>query len=248
MEATSVSLLLLYYVTVLLGIRYSPCLAVTLIVHPNRVAFYKYEDLSLSCEPRATRWTVKRTTGYKTAEQLSKLRINDVFPSDSGAYWCESAEGESSPRINISVRVAGALLESPAQPVSEGDDVELRCHYRKTDDDTATSQFSASFFRNGKFIGRGKESEGRKTLQKVSTTDQGFYKCKHPTGAESAENWLSVRGRPPSPTASPTLSPTGERMTVVGLVCTILLFIFYSGILLLCIYKYRRITSARAKA
>ncbi|XP_067381371.1 high affinity immunoglobulin epsilon receptor subunit alpha-like isoform X3 [Channa argus] len=178
--------------------------AATLIIQPDRSQFFRYENISLSCAGSAdfNKWTVRRNTSTKTSQtcrgdfgdpQESSCILNDIYTIDSGLYWCESEDGnECSNTLNITVAAGAVILESPALPVTEGDEVTLRCSHKKRFDPQPTSDFSATFFKDGVFIGT--EAEAKMILPSVKQTDEGFYKCKHPTDGESAESLLVVTG------------------------------------------------------
>lgn len=79
------------------------------------------------------------------------------------------------------------MLESPALPVIEGEVVTLRCRNKMTTNTTA------NFYRNGLFIGS--SSTGNITIQSISKSDEGNYKCRISGARESSENWVAVRGK-----------------------------------------------------
>ncbi|XP_067381245.1 sialoadhesin-like isoform X1 [Channa argus] len=239
--------------------------AATLIIQPDRSQFFRYEDISLSCAGSAdfNRWTVRRNTSTKTSQpcrggfgdpQESSCIKKDIFTIDSGLYWCESEDGnECSNTLNIIVAAGAVILESPALPVTEGDEVTLRCSYKKRYDPQPTSDFSATFFKDGVFIGT--EAEGKMILPSVKQSDEGFYKCKHPTDGESAESLLVVTGgnkMDPVQTTPKTLElvppDPAAPMSFNMLMFVILVFILYTIIIIVCVYAYQRYTKARAES
>lgn len=84
------------------------------------------------------------------------------------------------------------ILESPIEPVMEGNGVTIRCSYRGEDEYNSKSDFSAAFYKDGVFIGLG--DAGTMTFPAVSKSDEGFYECKHPSKGESWRSFLAVRG------------------------------------------------------
>ncbi|TDG99399.1 hypothetical protein EPR50_G00193960 [Perca flavescens] len=221
-------------------------LSASLIITPDRSQFFQYEEICLTCAANSSGWTVKRNTSARTSQLCmfgwgipgkSSCTVESAFPSDTGVYWCESPQGECSNTVSISVAEGVVIMESPALPVTEGDQVTLRCSYREKDEEESTSDFSAAFFKNDVFIGS--EPAGEMILPAVSKTDEGFYKCQHPTKGESPQSWLAVRAQPAD--AFPTPSPPPPIMILLPqLLCSVLLFLFYTAILILCIYKYRK--------
>ncbi|XP_026225382.1 Fc receptor-like protein 5 [Anabas testudineus] len=216
-----------------------------LIITPNRSQYFQYTQISLSCGESCSGWTVKRNTSEHKSQQCQKgwaivsessCTIESAYPSDTGVYWCESQHGERSKTVNITVTASVVILESPALPVMEGDNVTLCCSYKDENHDASTSNFSADFYRDGDFIGTG--PEGKMILSAVSKSDEGFYKCRHPTKRESLTSWLPVKVRT-WPVRAPTPPPPPVTSQPI-MVCVVLLFNLYIVIVILCIYAYRR--------
>ncbi|KAI4790557.1 hypothetical protein KUCAC02_034550 [Chaenocephalus aceratus] len=88
------------------------------------------------------------------------------------------------------------ILQSPALPVTEGDDVTLTCRTKMADPP------SADFYKDGVSIRTG--SDGHMTLLHVSRSDEGLYTCRV-QGKASPESRLSVSGKPPTTTMDPVI-------------------------------------------
>ncbi|XP_025759009.1 low affinity immunoglobulin gamma Fc region receptor II-b-like [Oreochromis niloticus] len=127
----------------------------------------------------------------KTSEETaatttdSKCTINPLYVSDSGEYWCGTAGGKRSNKINITVTAGSVILESPAAPVMEGEAVTLSCRNKMT-----PSEFMADFYKYGVHIRN--NSTGSMTIHRVSKSDEGLYKCSILGVGESPESWLPV--------------------------------------------------------
>nr|XP_046236134.1 uncharacterized protein LOC124054314 isoform X2 [Scatophagus argus] len=182
--------------------------AAALTVLPNRSQFFQYESVSLSCgqQGKSPEWRVMRNTSKSTNQHCfknfssgdvrneSQCLIDDLYPSDSGVYWCESAAGRCSDTIWITVTAGPVVLESPSLPVTQGDDVSLTCRTRTTSSSSSSSSLTAHFYKDGLLIGS--SSTGHTTIRRVSKADEGLYKCSTSGGAESPDSRLTVRGRP----------------------------------------------------
>ncbi|XP_034413612.1 BRD4-interacting chromatin-remodeling complex-associated protein [Cyclopterus lumpus] len=106
--------------------------------------------------------------------------------------------------VNITVTAGVVVLGSPALPVMEGDQVTLQCFYKERVQTSPTSHFSAVFYRNDEVIGTG--PEGKMLLPAVSRSEEGFFRCEHPTRGRSPQSWLSVRPRPDLPPPPPLMA------------------------------------------
>lgn len=155
--------------------------------------------------------------------------LSALYPSDSGWYWCGPAGGSSrAVRITVSGRTdlsscpcsghcpscwtvsavpdGPVILESPALPVAEGDEVVLRCSTQTPSSSALSSSTRFSFYRDGVLIRR--SSTGTLPIHSVSMAEGGVYRCS--TGAgESPESQLTVVARGSAPSSESCCS--GEK-------------------------------------
>ncbi|CAI5660733.1 unnamed protein product [Oreochromis niloticus] len=181
-----------------------------LTVSPSTSQLFKDEFVSLSCEEddSSAGWALKRTTSRQQNTQCgdgwgkpagSSCNISYIDPLESGVYWCESREGPISNMVNLTVTGGSVILQSPVLPVMEGDDVTLLCKTK-----TTPSNLPAAFFKDGVFIG--KEPTGHMTIQHVSRSDEGLYKCDISSHGESPSSWITVTEKPPLISGAPPLA------------------------------------------
>ncbi|XP_039879012.1 uncharacterized protein LOC120728289 isoform X1 [Simochromis diagramma] len=115
----------------------------------------------------------------------------------------------------------------------EGDDVTLLCKTK-----TTPSNLPAAFYKDGIFIGN--ESTGHMTIQHVSRSDEGLYKCDISGHGESPSSWITVTGKStntspssPTPVSTSTSIPTSAPaphlvlpvLISVGSVCVVVLLV-----------------------
>uniref|UniRef100_A0AAX7T7S7 Ig-like domain-containing protein n=2 Tax=Astatotilapia calliptera TaxID=8154 RepID=A0AAX7T7S7_ASTCA len=163
---------------------------------------------------------------------------------DSGVYWCESREGPISNMVNLTVTGGSVILQSPVLPVMEGDDVTLLCKTK-----TTPSNLPAAFYKDGSLIR--KQPTGHMTIQHVSRSDEGLYKCDISGHGESPSSWITVTGRPTtttSPTTSTNMPPTSALSPysttlhlVIRVVCHVVVFCpyFISTFIVVSLYRLR---------
>ncbi|MEQ2189214.1 hypothetical protein GOODEAATRI_022915, partial [Goodea atripinnis] len=218
----------------------------TLTITPKQSQFFQYDRITLTCVSNSSGWTVKRLINNQPPQECkygwaipseSSCIIEEAYPSDTGVYWCESQQGECSNRVNLTVAASTVILESPVDPVLEGEHVTLGCSYKEEDDPSSTSDFSAHFYKDEVFIGT------QKPGKMIIKAEEGFYKCQHPSKVNSSKSWLAVRARVKQVEVSP---PPPPNIPWTRVICGILLFILYNFILILCIWTYRRWSRARA--
>ncbi|KAL0985635.1 hypothetical protein UPYG_G00159750 [Umbra pygmaea] len=205
--------------------------AVSLTVNPNRTQHFTRTSVSLSCENKdnSTGWNLMRYTEKRLESSCSSNWATTVgsictFKNTktwySGVYWCEFGSGQYSNAVNLTVTDADVILESPAHPVTEGDEVTLVCKHK-----TTRSNITAAFYKDGIFIKN--ETTGEMSIPAISKSDEGFYKCKYKQ-RESPESWVTVRVVAPG-SSLPVLIHVA-----VGLVVAVVLLVFILVLLCRC--------------
>uniref|UniRef100_A0A3P9DBU7 Ig-like domain-containing protein n=1 Tax=Maylandia zebra TaxID=106582 RepID=A0A3P9DBU7_9CICH len=175
-------------------------LTARLTVSPSSSQFFKGDFVSLSCEEddSSAGWTLRRNTSKQQRSQCGSTWGKPAGSScnitmmlhDSGVYWCESREGPISNMVNLTVTgklSVWMILQSPVLPVMEGDDVTLLCKTK-----TTPSNLPAAFYKDGSLIR--KQPTGHMTIQHVSRSDEGLYKCDISGHGESPSSWITVTG------------------------------------------------------
>ncbi|XP_018534951.1 uncharacterized protein LOC108885200 isoform X1 [Lates calcarifer] len=178
---------------------------------PSRLQLFQYESVSFTCQgfDDPAGWRVRNVNEFTpkclngAAPSTVTCTIDYAFKSDSGGYWCEGGGGRRSNSVNITVSEGHVVLESPVLPVMEGAAVTLRCRSRNP-----SSNLTADFYKDSLLVGT--SPTGNMTIQNVSKSDDGFYKCKISGAGESAESRLMIRAVVPNPTVGSVVSGAGE--------------------------------------
>ncbi|CAI5660097.1 unnamed protein product [Oreochromis niloticus] len=174
----------------------------------------------------------------------SSCNISKIPTWDSGVYWCESREGPISNMVNLTVTGGSVILQSPVLPVMEGDDVTLLCKTK-----TTPSNLPAAFYKDGSLIR--KQPTGHMTIQHVSRSDEGLYKCDISGHGESPSSWITVTDKhttTPPPTSTPpgstsiTLPPSLSPpflsvLSCVGSVCVVVLLVLLTLLVRRCVHR-----------
>uniref|UniRef100_A0A669B9N1 Ig-like domain-containing protein n=1 Tax=Oreochromis niloticus TaxID=8128 RepID=A0A669B9N1_ORENI len=210
-----------------------------LTVSPSSSQMFGGEFVSLSCEEddSSAGWTLRRNPktqqtapcgdGWEKPAGYS-CNISYIDPMDSGVYWCESREGPISNMVNLTVTGGSVILQSPVLPVMEGDDVTLLCKTK-----TTPSNITAAFYKDGSLIR--KQPTGHMTIQHVSRSDEGLYKCDISGHGESPSSWITVTDKhtttpPPTSASITTNTPAYSSFLLcvlfpVGAVCVLVLLV-----------------------
>ncbi|XP_026154696.1 high affinity immunoglobulin gamma Fc receptor I-like [Mastacembelus armatus] len=227
MEATAVGVIRLWLTGIILVCAHDQTIdAAFLHVVPNRLQFFQYEPVTFHCEgdDGATRWKVvhggKRTLAscnvIKSGTVSTFCTITHLYPEDSGQYCCESGKGRTN-CTNITVSDGSVILDSPAAPVMEGDNVTLLCRNKNP------SESRVNFFKDGRLIHSSSTAE--RTIHTVSLSDEGLYKCSISGSGESAESQLVVTVFPIVVPQEPEISPSPRllwKIVVVSLMALLL--------------------------
>ncbi|XP_065326103.1 Fc receptor-like A [Pelmatolapia mariae] len=138
--------------------------------------------------------------------------------------------------VNLTVTGGSVILQSPVLPVMEGDDVTLLCKTK-----TTPSNLPAAFYKDGSLIR--KQPTGHMTIQHVSRSDEGLYKCDISGHGESPSSWITVTDKhtntpPPTSTPPPSLSPPVlSVLSCVGSVCVGVLLVLLVLLVRQCIHR-----------
>uniref|UniRef100_A0AAX7SU57 Ig-like domain-containing protein n=1 Tax=Astatotilapia calliptera TaxID=8154 RepID=A0AAX7SU57_ASTCA len=147
--------------------------------------------------------------------------------------------------VNLTVTGGSVILQSPVLPVMEGDDVTLLCKTK-----TTPSNLPAAFFKDGVFIGD--ETTGHMTIQHVSRSDEGLYKCDISGHGESPSSWITVTDKhtttpPPTSTFPPAFTsialppplslPLLSLLSCVGSSCVVVLLVLLVLLVRRCVHR-----------
>ncbi|XP_078137852.1 Fc receptor-like protein 5 [Centroberyx gerrardi] len=203
-----------------------------LTLEPNRSHVFTGESVTFICDMREgqdTDWWYKiNRNGQEFLRYSPSKRYTFQPPATgySGEYQCigdlkrYTNHIKETNKVNLTVSDGDVILESPAFALFVGESVTLRCRHR-----IQGNENRASFYRDGSLVEidtnhpsiKIPETTEEMTINPVSKTDEGSYKCKfgEQDGAESKERELKVEAVKPKATLSayPTI-PVGGRVTL----------------------------------
>uniref|UniRef100_I3J9W0 Ig-like domain-containing protein n=1 Tax=Oreochromis niloticus TaxID=8128 RepID=I3J9W0_ORENI len=173
-------------------------------LHPNRLQFFEYDSISLNCsgfdgptECRVIKKPGLNSTQWETSTRT--LYIKPAFKSHSGEYWCENQDGEKSMTVSITITSGDVILEIPAFPFMEGDNVTLGCRKKGM-----PSSLPPDFYKDSHYLETG--YAGKITIPNVSKSNEGLYKCSFSESqGKSPESWMAVRAAHVAPTPQETI-------------------------------------------
>ncbi|XP_026013269.1 uncharacterized protein LOC113015458 [Astatotilapia calliptera] len=193
MRISALRIKLLMAIMIHLDVQDQKVDAVSLLVVPNRLQFFEYEPVTFHCEGVNYCEVLHKFKGkIKSCSKTNKMTptgsscsIQTVYADNSGEYWYELEGGRRSNIINLSVTAGPVILVSPAVPALMEETVTLSCRNK-----THSSNFKAEFYKNRRSIH--KTSTGNMTIQRVSKSDEGHYKCSISGAGESPVSWLNI--------------------------------------------------------
>ncbi|XP_058874291.1 Fc receptor-like protein 3 [Acipenser ruthenus] len=172
-----------------------------LTLHPAWTQIFTGETVTLSCEVEggSAGWRFKQyRDGHEEVwcnDQYNRrdgdsCTISTAQYNHSGVYWCESGQ-ERSNAVNLTMSNTWVILQTPPQPVIEGDSLTLRCRVR-----TNYTFSRIVFFKDNEEIQSPNNTE--LSVDRVSKSDEGSYKCSamwnsSTYSGDSAEVRVSVR-------------------------------------------------------
>uniref|UniRef100_A0AAZ1XX33 Ig-like domain-containing protein n=1 Tax=Oreochromis aureus TaxID=47969 RepID=A0AAZ1XX33_OREAU len=154
---------------------------VRLTMSPNYLQYFKERRFTLNCEggDGSADWNVIRNTSPGPTRSAMTL------PWDTGVYWCESKNGQTSEMQNLTVTAGSVILQTGvALPITEGDDLTLVCVTKKP-----TKNWSA-FYKDGALISS--VPTGRLTIRNVAKSDEGVYNCETERDGKSPLSWIAI--------------------------------------------------------
>ncbi|MGH0164472.1 UNVERIFIED_CONTAM: hypothetical protein FKN15_075650, partial [Acipenser sinensis] len=126
-------------------------------------------------------WRFKQYRDGREEERCSdqySRRYGDSCPISysqhyhNGVYWCESASGqERSNAVNLTVSYGRVFLQTPPQPVIEGDTLTLRCRVH-----TGSTASRVLYYKDNNQLQY--RAGTARSVDRVSKSDEGSYRCK----------------------------------------------------------------------
>ncbi|XP_018559762.2 low affinity immunoglobulin gamma Fc region receptor II-a isoform X2 [Lates calcarifer] len=161
----------------------------SVILESPALSVVEGDSVTLSCRNK-TKSTNLQADFYKDGQLIhsspaGEMIINNVSKSSEGFYKCTFPSFGTSPESWLTVTDGSVILESPALPAMEGDSVSLRCRDKRN-----PTNLRADFYKDGTLIHR--SPAGEMTINNVSRSDEGLYRCSISGSGDSAESRLTV--------------------------------------------------------
>ncbi|XP_033852903.3 Fc receptor-like protein 5 [Acipenser ruthenus] len=153
-----------------------------LTLTPDWTILFPGEKVTLQClgSPRAVLYKQYRAGEEEQGQEPqcigkgTSCTVQKAEESHPGLYWCEDKEGqERSKSVDLKVSNASVILQTPPQPLTEGDKLTLLCRARDTKVDPKRITFE--YYKNNESL-EFQPSTGV-TIPAVMKKDAGLYKC-----------------------------------------------------------------------
>ncbi|CAH2327099.1 Fc receptor 3, partial [Pelobates cultripes] len=142
---------------------------------PNVGKIFIKDAIKLYCKVDSTNRQSWSYSWYKDNHYINNIHsfvitINSARSEHSGDYSCKFADSDMSDSLRLEVSDGYVILQSPATPVYEGDNLTLRCRHREGTPKTTT------FYKGGNNILSFQTDY--LNLESVDKTATGIYSCK----------------------------------------------------------------------
>ncbi|MGH0143398.1 UNVERIFIED_CONTAM: hypothetical protein FKN15_000265, partial [Acipenser sinensis] len=155
-----------------------------LTLTPDWTILFPGEKVTLQCliegSPAAGLYKQYRAGEEEQGQELqcrskgTSCTFQKAEESHAGLYWCEDEEGqERSKSVDLKVSNASVILQTPPQPLTEGDKLTLLCRAQDTKIDPKRITFE--YYKNNETL-EFQPSTGV-TIPAVMKKDAGLYKC-----------------------------------------------------------------------
>ncbi|MBN3319635.1 PGBM protein, partial [Atractosteus spatula] len=177
----------------------------TLRLHPDWTVLFPAESLTMGCRlggdssRRQYSWYRVTAGGTESVqcqwENGTNCQVTFRDKSHSGLYWCEAQSGqERSKSVHFRVLDRRLVLQTPPQPLTEGQMLTLQCRARN---ESSQQIVGYTFYKDNETL---KHTGNITTIAPVKKQDEGLYRCRVTytggSGDKSQPVLISIRGEP----------------------------------------------------
>ncbi|XP_069044335.1 Fc receptor-like protein 5 [Lepisosteus oculatus] len=167
----------------------------TLTLQPDWTVLFPAESLTMGCRlggdssRRQYSWYRVTAGGTESVqcqwENGTNCQVTFRDESHSGLYWCEAQSGqERSKSVHFSVLDQSLILQTPPQPLTEGQTLTLQCRERKSQGKRY------EFYKDNEALTP--DNGNTVTISAVKKRNEGLYRCQR-SKASSQPVLISVR-------------------------------------------------------
>ncbi|MBN3319633.1 FCRL5 protein, partial [Atractosteus spatula] len=170
----------------------------TLTLQPDWTVLFPAESLTMGCRlggdssSRQYSWYRVTAGGTESVQCQWKngknCKVTFRDESHSGLYWCEAQSGqERSKSVHFRVLDRSLILQTPPQPLTEGQTLTLQCRERKS------QAKRYEFYKGNEALTP--DNGNTVTISAVKKRNEGLYRCQR-SKVTSQPVLISVRGEP----------------------------------------------------